>query len=82
MTIGSNSASGQSSVDGLCINTIRFLAVEAGSPFGWQRYTGDGGEIIGVERFGASAPGGIMLKEYGFTVENVCSRALALMETL
>ena len=60
----------------------RRLAVEAGSPFGWQRYTGDGGEIIGVERFGASAPGGIMLKEYGFTMENVCRRALALMETL
>ena len=57
----------------------RRLAIEAGSPFGWQRYTGSAGDIIGVERFGASAPGEVMLHEFGFTVENVCRRALALM---
>jgi transketolase len=54
------------------------LAIEAGSPQGWHRYLGTGGDIIGVEQFGASAPGEIVLREYGFTVENVCQRALAL----
>jgi transketolase len=57
----------------------RRLAVEAGSPFGWHRYTGSAGGIVGVERFGASAPGDVMLREFGFTPENVCSKALALL---
>ena len=56
------------------------LAIEAGSPQGWHRYVGMEGEIIGVERFGASAPGNVVLREYGFTVENVCERAVALLE--
>jgi transketolase len=56
------------------------LAIEAGSPMGWRSYTGDGGDVIGVERFGASAPGPVVLREYGFTVKNVTDRALALLE--
>jgi transketolase len=55
------------------------LAIEAGSPHGWHRYVGDGGEVLGVERFGASAPGEVMLCEFGFTVENVRQRAVALL---
>ena len=55
------------------------LAVEAGVPQGWHRYVGDRGDVLGVERFGASAPGNDMLREYGFTVDNVCARALALL---
>ncbi len=55
------------------------LAVEAGAPQGWHRYVGDRGDVLGVERFGASAPGKEVLREYGFTVENVCARALALL---
>ncbi|MDD2582200.1 MAG: transketolase [Desulfuromonadaceae bacterium] len=55
------------------------LAIEAGSPLGWHRYVGDSGDILGVERFGASAPGEIVLREYGFTVENVCQMALSLL---
>ncbi|MDU0458641.1 MAG: transketolase [Geobacteraceae bacterium] len=55
------------------------IAIEAGSPLGWHRYVGDGGDVIAVERFGASAPGEIVLREYGFTVENVCRRALTLL---
>jgi len=54
------------------------LAVEAGSTQGWHRYVGDRGDVLGVDRFGASAPGDVLLREYGFTVENVCRRALAL----
>ncbi|KAF3998318.1 transketolase [Glaciimonas immobilis] len=54
------------------------LAVEAGVAQGWHRYVGDGGDIISVDRFGASASGDTVLREYGFTVENVCARAVAL----
>jgi transketolase len=54
------------------------LAIEAGSTLGWHRYVGDGGDVLGVDRFGASAPGEVVLREYGFTVENICRRALAL----
>jgi transketolase len=55
------------------------LAVEAGSPQGWHRYVGDGGDVLGINRFGASAPGDTVLREYGFTIDNVCARAKALL---
>jgi transketolase len=41
---------------------------------------GDRGDVISVDRFGASAPGPVMMREYGFSVANVCQRALALIE--
>jgi transketolase len=47
------------------------VAVEAGLPMGWEKYTGDSGAIIGISTFGASAPGNTVLKHFGFTVENV-----------
>jgi len=56
------------------------LAVEAGIAQGWERYVGPAGDVLGVEKFGASAPAAVMLREYGFTVENVCARALALVK--
>ncbi|WP_054939275.1 transketolase [Paenibacillus ihuae] len=55
------------------------LAVEMAQTFGWERYTGDQGDILGITTFGASAPGDIVMKEYGFTVENVVSRVKALL---
>ena len=55
------------------------LAVEAGASQGWHRYVGDRGDVLGVDRFGASAPGDVVMHEYGFTVENVCKRTLALL---
>jgi transketolase len=58
----------------------RRLAVEAALPLGWHRYVGDHGDVIGVERFGASAPGNIVMEKFGFTVEHVVERALALVE--
>ena len=54
------------------------LAVELGVAQGWQRYTGEQGDMLGVERFGASAPAAVVLREYGFTVENVVARARKL----
>ena len=58
----------------------RRLAVEAGATQGWERWVGDAGEVIGLDHFGASAPGPVLMREFGFTVENVCKRALALLE--
>ena len=55
------------------------LAVEAGVSQGWHRYVGDRGDVLGVDRFGASAPTEVVLREYGFTVDNVCARARALL---
>jgi transketolase len=54
------------------------LAVEAGAAQGWHRYVGEAGGVLSVERFGASAPGDVVLREYGFSVEEVCKRARAL----
>lgn len=55
------------------------LAVEAGSPQGWCRYVGDGGDVIGLDHFGASAPGKTVMSEFGFTVENVLARAMDIL---
>jgi transketolase len=58
------------------------LAVELGVTQGWHRYVGDQGDMLGVERFGASAPAATLLREYGFTVENVVLRARSLLARL
>ncbi|MEJ7746982.1 MAG: transketolase C-terminal domain-containing protein, partial [Luteimonas sp.] len=55
------------------------LAVELGVRQGWDRYIGAHGDMLGVEHFGASAPADVLLREYGFTVDNVCARAKALL---
>jgi transketolase len=55
------------------------LAVEAASPFGWGRFADD---VVGIERFGASAPGSVVLEKLGYTVENVVARALELLDAL
>jgi transketolase len=56
------------------------LAVEAGSPLGWWKYVGSDGDVIGLERFGASAPGPTVLAKLGFTPENVAAHAKALLK--
>jgi len=58
------------------------LAVELGAPQGWHRYVGDQGEVLGVERFGASAPAGVLMDEFGFTADTVLARARGLMDAL
>jgi transketolase len=55
------------------------LAVEAGVGMGWERYVGDGGAVVAMTGFGASAPGGTVMERFGFTVDNVCSRARSLL---
>jgi transketolase len=56
------------------------LAVELGSPQGWDRYVGPRGAMLGIDHFGASAPASVLLREFGFTVDNVCARAKAVLE--
>jgi len=56
------------------------LVVEAGVAQGWHRFVGAAGDVMSVERFGASAPADALLREYGFTVERVCARAKALLD--
>ena len=57
------------------------IAVEAGIPMGWERYIGMNGKMIGMHRFGASAPGAVMLEKFGFTVENIVNTALELLKS-
>ena len=54
------------------------LSVEAGVALGWHRWVGDEGDSISIEHFGASAPGGTVLEQFVYTVDNVVARALAL----
>ncbi|NVM23218.1 MAG: transketolase [Desulfobacterales bacterium] len=55
------------------------VAVEAGVPMGWERYVGLEGKVIGIERFGASAPGGVVLEKFGFTAEAVIATAKEIL---
>ena len=55
------------------------VTVEAASTYGWERFAGDEGIMIGIDHFGASAPGGEIMKHFGFTSEHVTAAALELM---
>jgi transketolase len=57
------------------------LAVEAGSFFGWDRWVGDQGRIIAINQFGASAPGDVVMNEYGFTISNIIKTAQEMIQT-
>ncbi|KPK71268.1 transketolase [candidate division TA06 bacterium SM23_40] len=59
---------------------VPVLAIEAGVSLGWRGYIGPQVAVIGVDRFGLSAPGEAVMREFGFSVENVCSRARALVD--
>ena len=50
------------------------IAIEAGVTLGWSRYTGCESNVIGINKFGASAPGDVIYEKYGFTVENVVNK--------
>ncbi len=56
------------------------LAVEAGATLGWERWVGDGGDVLGIDHFGASAPYKVLMEQFGFTVEAVVSRAKQVLE--
>lgn len=56
------------------------LAIEAGARLGWDRYIGPQGDVISLDRFGASAPGEVAMRELGFSVENVIARARRVLD--
>ena len=60
-------------------SVTRRLAVEAGSPMGWERYVGQAGDVVAIDHFGASAPAKVLLKEFGFSADNVVARARKLL---
>jgi transketolase len=51
------------------------VSVEAATTFGWERWIGDGGRAIGIDRFGASAPAPVLFEQFGFTAEAVAQAA-------
>jgi transketolase len=57
------------------------LAVEAGVSQGWEKYHGPQGQMIGMERFGASAPYQVLAERFGFTVSSIVSRSEAMLRT-
>ena len=56
------------------------IAVEAGIPMGWERYVGSEGKVIGIDRFGASAPGATVLKNFGFSADKIVETALEMLK--
>lgn len=60
-------------------NVKKRLAIEMAASFGWHKYVGDEGDVLAIDRFGASAPGETVMKEYGFSVQNVVGRLKALL---
>ncbi len=59
----------------------RRVAVEAGSTFGWERYVGDKGRVIGLDRYGASAPAGTLAEKFGFTTAHVLEVAREVLQS-
>ncbi len=56
------------------------IAVEAGIPMGWERYVGPGGSVVGIDGFGASAPGGTVLEKFGFTADRIVETAQRMLK--
>lgn len=61
-------------------NVKKRLGMEVGASFGWHKYVGDEGEVLAIDKFGASAPGEKIMEEYGFSVNNVVARVKALLQ--
>jgi transketolase len=59
---------------------VPLLVIEAGSPVGWQSFVGRRIAVIGIDTFGSSAPGPVVMEHYGFTTDNVCRQAHHLLD--
>jgi transketolase len=57
------------------------LAVEPGSSISWWKWVGSAGQVLGLDRFGASAPGNTVLEKLGFTADGIAERAQALLQS-
>lgn len=60
-------------------SVVKRLAIEAGVPFGWGSYVGPQGAVIGIQRFGASAPANVLREHFGFTADRIIERAIRLI---
>ena len=56
------------------------VAVEAGITMGWERYVGNRGAVVGIDRFGASAPGGIVMNKYGMKAVTIVAKTKELLK--
>jgi transketolase len=65
--------------DSVLLPTVHKVAIEAGVTDGWWKYVGLRGAVIGLNRFGESAPAGVLFKEFGFTVENVVATVKGIL---
>jgi transketolase len=65
--------------DQVLLPGVPALAVEAGVSLGWERYTGSRSRVLGMDRFGASAPAGVLFRQFGFTPENVIQKAQEIL---
>ncbi len=59
---------------------VPVLSVEAGITMGWSKYTGINGDSLGIDHFGASAPGPVVMEKFGFTAKNIADKALKLLK--
>jgi len=55
------------------------VSIEAGTTMGWHRWLGERGTAIGLDRFGASGPGSVLVKQFGFTADNVVRAVMSLV---
>ena len=62
-----------------CSRLLRRIAVEAGVRDFWRKYVGLDGAVVGIDTFGESAPGGVLMKHFGFTVENVVNTVKSVL---
>jgi transketolase len=69
----------QSYKDSVLLPTVRKVAIEAGVSDGWYKYVGLRGAVVGLDRFGESAPAPLLFKEFGFTVENVVAKVKGVL---
>ena len=65
--------------DSVIPRSVPRMAVEAGASMSWWKWVGDSGEVVGIDRFGASAPGTTVLEKFGFTADSIAARARALL---
>jgi len=65
--------------DSVLIPGVKRVAIEAGVTDFWRKYVGLEGEVVGIDTFGESAPGGVLFEHFGFTVENVVKHVKAVL---
>jgi transketolase len=65
---------------GVLLSGVPRIAIEAGATIGWWKYVGLDGDVVGIDRFGASAPGPIVLKKLGFGADSIAARAKKLVK--